>query len=63
MADPGKEIRSEPLGAYRKGGSHEKEARYPKHRKTTFTNQTDFLQMAHTNFVFLIRKTAYQPLV
>ena len=63
MVDPENEVRSEPLRAYPKGGSPEKEVRYPKIENVVFQAKTDFLEMAHTNFVSSIRKAASHPLV
>ena len=59
--DPEKEVGSEPLWPYRKGGSPEKEVRYrtPQTEEFVFQPKIDFIEMEHTNSVSSIRKTTY----
>ena len=56
--DPEKEVRSEPLWAYWKGGSPEKEVPYLQIEFFAFQPKIDFLGMAQTNFVSSIQKNS-----
>ena len=60
--DPEKEVRSEHFEHTEKEVRPKRRSGTPKVDFFVFQPKIDFLEMAHTNFVSSVRKTAYQPL-